>query len=492
MPESDLVASYPIITASTKSNEEDTGVTTGEHGSSETTKKVWLAAEERAIEDNPHDRELAYSIDPLVQQITNIKRFSILKNYTITSINDTRYKQLIRDCTTFIDDIELMKRFRQSFTPLQTHGSAHLHKLTSGKTLTGLSLILNLEKHTDPVNASKYYYYQALDISKNWFNPEEAGTKTQKVWYIDEDERTAFTTINEPPDKVFARDLIIEILNNDAGESNIRPIISQIFIKNFLIMHLPNLITIVTSPDEELIFKTEDAAGNKIVPQAPPISLQTTDSAKYNDQLNVYTTWKESLQTLANKIADDRMKLGKTIHPDTITEKIVGSSQSLNSEMIDVLIRVLDTQIAYGMGFSISLLNAAGLELSTSGNIYRTIAVTLRGVQEQYEYVAQDLINERFPEAAKAGITFSLGELNPADENEVATTKKIYTEIIEILYNMGLPTEQTNNFMSQNIDEALGIAPAEVSEEATEAAQEAIGAMEDYVDLVNKEGEEND
>jgi hypothetical protein len=139
-----------------------------------------------------------------------------------------------------------MARFRQSFTPLQIHGTAHLQKITKGQTLTDLALILNLEKHTDPVNVSKYYYYQALEISKDWRNPDEEGTETQKVWYIDKEERATFTTIKEPPDKVFARDLIIEILNNDAGESNIRPIISQIFIKNFLITHLPNLITIVT------------------------------------------------------------------------------------------------------------------------------------------------------------------------------------------------------------------------------------------------------
>jgi hypothetical protein len=156
--------------------------------------------------------------------------------------------------------------------------------------------------------------------------------------------------------------------------------------------------------------------------------------------------------------------------------------------MIDVLVRVLDTQIAYGMGFSLSLINASGVELSTSRNIYSTIAVTLRGIQEQYEQVAQDIINDQFPEAVKASITFSLGELNPADENEVATTKKIYTEITEILYNMGLSTEQTNNFMSKYIDETLEM--ADISEEATEAATEAIGAMEDYVDLVNGEVEE--
>lgn len=488
-----LISSYPLIAASTKTDEADTGVISGEHGSTETTKKIWTAAEERRIEDNTHNRELAYEIDPLVKFIVNIKRFSILKNYTITSNDDTKHEAIITKTTTFIDDIKLMSRFRQSFTPLQIHGSAHLQKLTKGKVLSGLSLILNLEKYTNPLNASKYYYYQNLEVSKDWLNPEEANTQTQKVWYINLDDEAEFTaidkgaTLNKTGDKVFARDLIIQILNNDAGESNIRPIISQIFIKNFLIAHLPNLITIVTSPDEELIYKTQDAAGNYIVPQMPPTSLQSVDSAKYNDQVDIYNTWTTSLQALADKIAEDRMHLGKTIHPDNIIEKIVGSSQSLNSDMIDVLVRVLDTQIAYGMGFSLSLINASGVELSTSRNIYSTIAVTLRGIQEQYEQVAQDIIADQFPEAVKAGIKFSLGELNPADENEVAATKKIYAEITEILYNMGLSTEQTTNFMSKYIDDTLEMETPEYSEAATEAAVEAIGAMEDYVELVNGE-----
>ena len=480
-----IVASYPIIAATTK-EEEGTGVVSGVHSSSETTKKIWTAAEERAIEDNIHNRELAYAIDPLVRSITNIKRFSILKSYNLTSNDDIKHELLIAKITTFITAIKLMARFRQSFTPLQIHGSAYLQKLSRGNALTGLSLILNLEKHTDPVNASKYYYYQAIDVSTDWRNPNEERTEIQKVWYINEDERETFTEIKKPPDLVFARDRIIEILNNDAGESNIRPIISQIFIKNFLIAHLPNLITIVTSPDEELIYKTRDAAGTLIIPEAPLASLEVTDSVKYNDQLDVYNTWKTSLQTLANTIAEDRMHQGRTIHPDDIEEKIVGSSQSLNSEMIDVLVSVLDTQIAYGMGFSLSLINASGVELSTSKSIYSTIAVTMRGIQEQFEHVAQDIINDQFPEAIAADVKFSLGELNPADENEVAATKKIYAEIAEILYNLGLSTEQTSNFMNRYIDETLEMETVEYSEAETEAASEAIGAMVDYVDLVNE------
>ena len=484
---SKVAAGYPLIAAASKGDEE-TGATEGISSASETRKRVWTTALERQIEDNPTNRELAYSIDPLVQHISNIRRFSILKGYTITSSDDAKYEDLITRITTFLDDIKLMAAFRQSFTPLQIHGSAYLQKRLMGKTLTGLSLILNLEKHIYPLNASKYYYYQALEVSSNWLDPEDEGTEIQKVWYIDEQERTSFTAIQDPPDKVFARDLIIEILNNDAGESNISSIISQIFIKNFLMAHLPNLITIVTSPDEEIIYKTRDAAGNFIVPQSPPASLQATDSIKYDEQLALYNKWKASLQTLADKIASDRMKLGKTIHPDDITEKIVGSSQSVNSDMLEVLVNVLDTQIAYGMGFSLSLINARGVELATSQSIYSVVAVTMRGIQEQFEHVAQDIINDQFSEAISAGIKFSLGELNPSDENEVAATKKLYAEITEILYNMGLSTDQIGNFISKNIDESLEM--TEYPEEATEAAAEAIGAMVDYTNLVNDEEEE--
>jgi hypothetical protein len=224
----------------------------------------------------------------------------------------------------------------------------------------------------------------------------------------------------------------------------------------------------------------------------PPASLKATDAERYGDQLDIYNTWKKSLQTLADKIASDRMHLGKTIHPDDITEKIVGSSHAINADMIDALVLILDTQIAYGMGFSLSLINAAGVELSTARNIYSVIAVPLRGIQEQYETVAQDLIHEQFPEAVAAGIKFSLGELNPEDENEVAATKKIYAEIVEILYNLGYPAKAINDFAGQNIDESLELAAPEYSEASMEAAAEAIGAMTDYVDLVNDEEITND
>jgi hypothetical protein len=484
---SDIIASYPLFALSPSTKEEDTGITEGEHESAETTKKIWTAAEEREIENNVHNRELAYDIDSLVKQISDIKRFSILKDYKITSVDDAKYSETIKEIETFINEIKFMTIARQSFTPLQIHGATHLQKRVIKGKVTNLALLLNLEKYTKPLNPSDYYYFQSLQISEEWRNPLETQTKEQRVWYINEEDREEFTEITEPADKVFSRDLIIEILNSDSGESCISPIISQIFIKNFLIALLPNLITIVTSPDEEIIYKTRDAAGNFIVPQMPPASLNVTDSTRYAEQLEIYNTWKRSLQTLADKIASDRTRLGKTIHSDDITENIVGAAHGIYADMVDSLVRILNTEIAYGMGFSISLLNASGVALATARNIYSVIAVSLRGIQEQYETVAQDLIAERFPEAEKAGITFSLGELNPEDENEVAITKKIYAEIVEILYGLGYPAKAINNFASQNIDESLELTASEYSEATTEAAAEAIGAMKDYVELMNDE-----
>jgi hypothetical protein len=487
---SDIIASYPFIALSPASKEEATGITKGEHESAETTKKIWTAAEEREIENNVHNRELAYRIDPLVRQISNIKRFSILKTFKITSIDDTKYGETIKEIETFINGIKFMAIARQSFTPLQIHGYTHLQKRFIKGKVTNLALILNLEKYTRPLNPSEYYYFQSLQIPKDWRNPLNTETEKKRVWYIDMEDREEFKEITEPPDEVFSRDRIIEILNSDSGESCISPIISQIFIKNFLIAHLPNLITIVTSPDEEIIYKTIDASGN-MVPQMPPASLKSTDSAMYEDQVDIYNTWKASLQTLADQIASDRMHLGKTIHPDSIIENIVGSSQSLNADMLDALVRILNTEIAYGMGFSLSLLNAAGVALSTARNIYSVISVSLRGIQEQYETVAQDLIAERFPEAEKAGIKFSLGELNPEDENEVAATKKTYAEIVEILYGLGYSSTAINNFAAQNIDESLELTAPEYSEASMEAAADAVGAMTDYVDLMNDNEEEH-
>jgi hypothetical protein len=183
------------------------------------------------------------------------------------------------------------------------------------------------------------------------------------------------------------------------------------------------------------------------------------------------------LAELANKIAIDRTKVRKTIHPDTIHEEILESNASINSEMIKALVNVLDTQIAYGMGFSISLLNASGVEVSTAHNIFAVVAVTMRGIQQQFKSIAEALIFERFPQAEVEGVEFELDELNPEDELTAAQRKKLYAETSEILYNMGADIESTETFISRNIDETLVFTE---SEQVSEEAEKVVEAMISY------------
>jgi hypothetical protein len=285
----DYVFPYPIIGLAPPKDantDEGSGIVagTGIDESEETKKRIWKLAAERQIEDTPANRRLAYRIDGLPRFIVNIKRFSILKGYILTSKDDAKNEILLAE----IDKVE---------------GEGHIQKEYDGKTVTSLSVLEHLSKHTNPIDAMDFYYYQSQKISKNWQNPEEKETKSLKIWFIDPEKREEYTAIKEAEDEVYTRDRIIEILNNESGESNMQPVISHIFIKNFLLQMLPNLIEVITNPH--------------------------------------------------------RTKVRKTIHPDTIHEEILESNASINSEMIKALVNVLDTQIAYGMGFSISLLNAS-------------------------------------------------------------------------------------------------------------------------------------
>jgi hypothetical protein len=179
----------------------------------------------------------------------------------------------------------------------------------------------------------------------------------------------------------------------------------------------------------------------------------------------------------------------KTIHPDTIHEEILESNASINSEMIKALINVLDTQIAYGMGFSVSLLNASGVEVSTAHNIFAVVAVTMRGIQQQFKAIAEALIFERFPQAEVEGVEFKLDELNPEDELTAAQRKKLYAETAEILYNMGYDQETIDTFTSRNIDETLTFIGAE---QPTKEAEEVVAAMMDYRNLNLEEDSETE
>jgi hypothetical protein len=213
----------------------------------------------------------------------------------------------------------------------------------------------------------------------------------------------------------------------------------------------------------------------------PSPSLKIADATKYTEEVRIYKSWKAGLAKLANQISNDRTKQRKTIHPDTITEKVFESGQSVNTDIIKALVHILDTQIAYGMGFSLSLIDAAGQELSTARSIFSTVAVTMRGIQQQFEAVAQQIINETFTAAIPAGIEFHLAELQPEDKLITAQQKKFYAEAVEILYNCSFDSKGINDFASRNIDEGLELFGG--SEEGKEGAEKAIEAMLDYRNL---------
>lgn len=473
---------YPVISAAASNDkaEKRTGIVDGTEGTEETKKRIWELAKERQIENTSANRALAYKIDPLVRFITNVQRFSILKDYHLTSSDDTKNETLLAEINDFISTTSLITAFRQVFTPLKIEGAGHIQKLLEGSSVAGFAVLENLTKHMDPTNKLDYYYYQAQNVSKDWQNPEETGTQLLKVWFIDEAKREEYPKIKEGEDVVISRDTIIEIQNNDAGESNLETVVSYVFIKNFLIQLLPNLIEIITSPQEQLIYSTIDKNGDACIPHMPKPALKVADPTKYAEEVKIYNAWKASLKTLANRISTDRTKHRKTVHPDTIEEKVLESSHQLNSDMISSLVHVLDTQIAYGMGFSLSLLDASGNELSTSQNIYSIVATTMRGIQQQFNRVAQTLIDDKYPAAKAANIEFELDELNPEDELTIAQRKKLYTEMSKMLHDMGCETTELDNFMSRNVDESLSLGAAAEPGSPEEAAEKAVEAMLDY------------
>ena len=472
---------YPIIGVAPPAKEgEGSGIVGGTDTSEETKKRIWTLAQERQIEDTAANRSLAYRIDSLVRFISNIKRFSILKSYYLSSKDDTVNEVLMDEIDTFIKEIHLMRAFLQVFKPLQIEGVGHLQKISEGKKLIGFAVLENAVKHTDPVNVLDYYYFQSQLVSKDWRDPEVTETETKRVWFIDESLREQYTAIKDGEDTVLSRDMIVEILNSEAGESNLQTILSFVFIKNFLLQLLPNLIEIVTSPSEQIIYDTVDKTGAPCIPVMPPDTLKKTDNVKYTAGVKAYNVWKANLTELVNRITNDRTKQKKSVHPDTITEAVLESGQSLNSDIIESLVRVLDTQIAYGMNFSLSLISAHGSELSTGHTIFTTVSVTMRGIQKQFQAIAEELIYERFPAAKAAGIKFYLDELNPEDALSKAQRNKLNAETGDILLNAGFDPTSVSNMVANNIDENLELLGEGETSEVEEAAERVVEGMLDF------------
>ena len=203
-------------------------------------------------------------------------------------------------------------------------------------------------------------------------------------------------------------------------------------------LSLPNLVAIVVAPGEQIIIQTRDKDGNIIVPQYPDPRLQESNPDQYAQELEIYEDYKAKLQDMVNQIEYDRMHKGITVHTDQIEEKITESSRSLNPQMLEAIIHILNTEIAFALGFPLSLLDARGVELTTARNILTTMNIVLRGIQRQYQQIALDLIYEQFPGAVEnAGISFVLRELDPHEAREIAQVEKLYADVLKIFKEIG-------------------------------------------------------
>ena len=421
------------------------GITAGEDDSSITTKKIWKDAEIRAIEDNRATREQACSIDALTSLILTVEKFSILGSYEVHSADDEKHSKLVKEISDWVHIFSVLKSFRESFKDVKVHGVSYFQKLYENgtklknepKRLQALQQLVGIDKYNNPFNSQDYYLYQKLDIPANWRNPESEQTKQQKVWYIENGEEGKGNYPIQDSNIVVNLADIIEIKNNESGDSAISACLNEIYIKNLILLNLPNLVYLVVAPGMDLIYKTRDKDGNLIVPEYPDSQLEESNKEEYDRQVSDYNTFNTNIQNLANNIINDWYKKGMMIHSDQIKREVVESNQAMNPEMLEVMIRLLNTEIAFALGFPLSLLDARGAELSTAHNIFTTMAIVLKGIQNQYQQIGLDLICEQFPQAKDAGITFTLSELNPKDAKDLAEVEETHAAILKIYKEIG-------------------------------------------------------
>lgn len=416
-------------------------------GDTKPANKIFLEGELRAIPNTRRAREIAYSLDALVQLIISVQVYSILGNYDILSDNDTDNEVLIETIQDFVESTNIMQAFRKTFPDVKMHGFATMQKLYKIETRTKseprklryLQRLVDAQKHTNPFDETEYYYYQDLKISKDWKDPSKADTQSQKVWFIPDGEQGAsnYSAIATNLDRVVDRADIIEIRNKETGISDLGTCLNEIFIKHLLIICFPNMLNILGAP-EEIILKTFDDQGNRIFPEAPPASLAQKDNAAYTAQKNEYDDWVAHLQDSLDEVVNDRLHRGITVHPDYIIENFPDIRKALSPETVKEMMFELNREIAWGMGFSMSLLDAHGAELTTARNVLTIMAIILKGIQNQYEKIANELIYEQFGDEAKtAGIKFKLSELDPQTEMDYANIKKVNTQILEIFRKIG-------------------------------------------------------
>jgi hypothetical protein len=433
--------------------EEQSGISEGDTGADEPTKKVWSEAQKRMEAITHETLETAFRIDSLAPFITWLQSFILLGNYDLTLKSDDKDGTIKADMVKWIEqDIHLLEKLRQMFERVRLHGTAHMQKRytdtgtvklkTEIQGIRYLQLLKDLKRYQDPFDDTKYYYFQKLNVLKDWKEPDSTDTKEQKVWYVLDEDKPNYN-IKKGDDRTVDRNAIIEICNNEARRSSVELCLNSIYTKNLLYMGMPMIVRVVVTPGENLSFEpfvSDPHAGpNKqsrvmTAPLPPPPSLQETDPEAYARQKADYESFMANLQTIASKYSSNRLESGITVLPAWIERDIVQSSQSLNPAMLETMFTLLNKSIAWALGFPISLIDASGQELTTSRTIMDTIAPYLRGLQAQFRNVAVMLLQEQFPDV---DFTFAFSDLHPRDAKEIAQVTKTYMESLKIGKDIG-------------------------------------------------------
>lgn len=448
------------------------GISTGEDDSEKTTKKIWTEAEARAISDTRANREVAYEIDALVNIILEFEAFTILGSYKIHSSDDEKHSELIQNIDSLINDVNIIGAFREAFPGVRIHGGKYLQKIydteqtrleSESKQLTSLQQLVAVEKHENPFKSDDYYLFQNLKIPKDWKNPESTEDKPQKVWYIkdgpkgvDQYKEISITKQVQDPndaDGDIVVDLIdiVEIKNNESGRSSLTPALNEIFIKNHIILNLPNLVYLVLAPGIWLEHQTHDKDGNWMVPHYPSASLESSNPDEYAQQKKDYEAFEAEKQTIANTLIESWFKKGIIISSDMMKPNVLESKQIFQSEMLKLMMTMLNKEIAFALGFPIALLDAHGTELATGREIRAVLSAALKGIQNQYQKIALDIIYEQFPnEAEEAGITFEFTELNPQDAKTIAEVREMDAKILKIYWEIGASVNDLRAWSAQS------------------------------------------
>lgn len=436
--------SFPVVVAAIAQKGAPAGIATGDTESGDPVKAVWLDAQKRMENDTHNTREQACAIEPLVQIILDIEKYFIAGGYTLLCEDETQKAKAVE----WIDEtVRLLFTFRKAFEIVRKHGVAHMQKLYNDENvrlvteingITHLQLLTDVKRYEDPFRETNYYYCQKLKVASNWQDPGDTTTKDAAVWYLKDglQNKEGFSTGS---DTVINRDTVVEIINNENKHSSISLCLNAIFIKNQLLMGMPMIVRIVTTPGERYIYKLalfDKTTGEKIwsAPPPPALSLNEIDPVAYAAQKGDFDAFTADVQTQINIMAKERLGRGVVAMPETIKEEIVESSQSLNPAMLDSMFSILNKTIAWALGFPISLIDASGVELATSRVIMDTIAPYLRGLQEQFRDIGTALIKEQFPGME---FTFTLKELHPKDAKDEAETLRTNMESLELARTVG-------------------------------------------------------